>query len=83
MSRMKELWSDIVEMLEAEYTVEEVAARFCVPLDWVESIKIDLEEPEISFEEETFLSDAEADANALASMGWGTDEDYGHYGDEF
>jgi hypothetical protein len=79
---MKELWSDIVEMLEAEYTVEEVAAKFCVPLDWVESIKTDLEE-EISFEEETFLSDAEADANALASMGWGTDEDYGHYGDEF
>lgn len=82
MSKMKELWSDIVEMLEAEYTVEEVAAKFCVPLDWVESIKTDLEE-EISFEEETFLSDAEADANALASMGWGTDEDYGHYGDEF
>jgi len=82
MSKMKELWSDIVEMLEAEYTVEEVASKFCVPLDWVESIKTDLEE-EIFFEEETFLSDAEADANALASMGWGTDEDYGHYGDEF
>jgi len=82
MSKMKELWSDIVEMLEAEYTVEEVAARFCVPLDWVESIKTDLEE-EIFSEEETFLSDSEADANALASMGWGTDEDYGHYGDEF
>lgn len=82
MSRMKELWSDIVEMLEAEYTVEEVAAKFCVPLDWVESIKTDLEE-EIFFEEETFLSDAEADANALASMGWGTDEDYGYHGDEF
>jgi len=82
MSRMKELWSDIVEMLEAEYTVEEVAAKFCVPLDWVESIKTDLEE-EIFSEEETFLSDSEADANALASMGWGTDEDYGHYGDEF
>ena len=82
MSKMKELWSDIVEMLEAEYTVEEVAAKFCVPLDWVESIKTDLEE-EIFFEEETFLSDAEADANALASMGWGTDEDYGYHGDEF
>jgi len=82
MSKMKELWSDIVEMLEAEYTVEEVAAKFCVPLDWVESIKTDLEE-EIFSEEETFLSDSEADANALASMGWGTDEDYGYHGDEF
>jgi hypothetical protein len=27
-----------------------------------------------------FLTDAEADADALASAGFGTDEDYGHYG---
>lgn len=30
-----------------------------------------------------FLSDAEADADALASAGWGTDEDYGGYGDDY
>jgi hypothetical protein len=29
-----------------------------------------------------FNSDAEADADALASAGWGTDEDYGYYGDD-
>lgn len=28
-----------------------------------------------------FLSDAEADGDALASAGMGTDEDYGYYGD--
>lgn len=28
-----------------------------------------------------FNSDAEADADALASAGFGTDEDYGYYGD--
>lgn len=28
-----------------------------------------------------FNSDAEADADALASAGWGTDEDYGGYED--
>lgn len=33
------------------------------------------EQPEDNF------TDAEADANTLASAGWGTDEDYGHYGD--
>jgi hypothetical protein len=27
-----------------------------------------------------FLSDAEADGDALKSAGWGTDEDYGSYG---
>ena len=26
-------------------------------------------------------SDAEADADALAGIGWGTDEDYGFYGE--
>jgi len=26
------------------------------------------------------LSDVEADADTLASAGWGTDEDYGYYG---
>jgi hypothetical protein len=30
-----------------------------------------------------FNSDAEADADVLASAGWGTDEDYGYYGDDF
>jgi hypothetical protein len=36
----------------------------------------DADEPEGSYD----LSD---DADALASAGWGTDEDYGYYGDEF
>lgn len=31
-------------------------------------------------EHDPFLSDAEADADALASAGMGTDEDYGCYG---
>lgn len=30
-----------------------------------------------------FNSDAEADADVLASCGWGTDEDYGYYGDDW
>ena len=31
-------------------------------------------------DEDDFLSDLEADADAFASIGWGTDEDYGYYG---
>jgi len=27
------------------------------------------------------MTDAQADADTLASVGWGTDEDYGFYGD--
>ena len=32
-------------------------------------------------DEEDGLTDAEADAMTLASCGWGTDEDYGCYGE--
>ena len=32
--------------------------------------------------EDQFRDDVEADADTLASAGWGTDEDYGYYGDE-
>lgn len=32
-------------------------------------------------EAEYEMSDVEADADTLASAGWGTDEDYGYYGD--
>ena len=48
-------------------------------------INKDLFSPEIHIEidqddePDQFLSDAEADADALASAGWGTDEDYGAY----
>jgi hypothetical protein len=30
-----------------------------------------------------FRTDAEADADALASAGWGTDEDYGSFGEDY
>jgi hypothetical protein len=37
-------------------------------------------EEDTNDEHDPFLSDAEADADALASCGMGTDEDYGCYG---
>lgn len=39
---------------------------------------------EIEFTEcDDYMDDAEADGEALASAGWGTDEDYGYYGEEY
>lgn len=35
----------------------------------------------INFQEDQFRDDVEADADVLASAGYGTDEDYGCYGD--
>jgi predicted nucleic acid-binding Zn-ribbon protein len=43
---------------------------------------VDLDLDEADGEHDQFNSDAEADADVLASAGWGTDEDYGYYGDE-
>jgi hypothetical protein len=40
---------------------------------------IDEEGNEIKDDEPYEMSDVEADANTLASAGYGTDEDYGHY----
>ena len=34
---------------------------------------------ELDNEQDQFMSDTEADADALASAGWGCDEDYGLY----
>ena len=42
----------------------------------------DDEDEDFDDEHDPFLTDAEADADALASAGWGTDEDYGGYGDD-
>ncbi len=39
-------------------------------------------DPDYDDEPDQFNSDAEADADALASAGFGTDEDYGHFGDD-
>lgn len=35
-----------------------------------------------NYPEDDNMTDAEADADTLRSCGWGTDEDYGYFGDE-
>jgi len=41
-----------------------------------------LEDEDTMQDVEDGFSDVEADADTLASAGWGTDEDYGYYGEE-
>jgi hypothetical protein len=61
----------------------------CEPNGWLKvaylgSFDSSMDEDEQDDDErDQFLSDAEADADALASCGWGTDEDYGYYGDDY
>lgn len=39
------------------------------------------DDPDMPPDPEDGLTDVEADAQTLAGAGWGTDEDYGYYGD--
>jgi hypothetical protein len=58
--------------------------------DYGDDVTSETREDEESMADETyesdeydpFLNDSDADADVLRSIGWGTDEDYGYYGDE-
>lgn len=50
-----------------------IAEKYDIPVSWVNQIW------EQMCEQENELDDSTADAEALASAGWGTDEDYGSY----
>jgi hypothetical protein len=49
--------------------------------DQAEEMYVDPDEEE--WESEGGMTDVEADADTLASCGWGTDEDYGLFGDDY
>lgn len=77
MSRMSDMMIEIEELIVAgELSNEAIAETLKVPLDWVETVEENLAN---SGYDESMDGDH---ASALASAGWGTDEDYGSY-DEF
>jgi len=79
MGALKDVVFDIQdEIRSGELSFAEIALRYDVPLSTVEDIFDDLMEQEQDYE-----PDYEDDGDALASAGFGTDEDYGYYGEEF
>lgn len=67
-------------LLTAEELDEELCRDVAMDLSWVD----DAEYYHDGFErscDEPYEPDAFADAEVLASAGWGTDEDYGYYGE--
>ena len=76
MSRMSEIAMEIEELILAgNLSNEEIAKVLNVPIEWVEST-------EQSLADSGFYEDMDGDhETALASAGWGTDEDYGYYGE--
>ena len=84
MSKMSDLHQYITELfgegLLIEDIVERVMLEYGMSRTYAENLVYDVEN---SFIEETFENkfDSGSDGDALASAGWGTDEDYGHFDD--
>ena len=50
--------------------------------NWEDIDLVEFDDPMELEDFEDNMSDVEADADTLASAGWGMDEDYGYYGDD-
>ncbi len=72
--------------MNSEITPTEIV-YFCdtcdLEFDHDGSCEWDSDDDDDDFGREPIESDVWADSNALASAGWGTDEDYGFYGDDY
>lgn len=76
MSRMKELAMDIEQMIELGHGFETIARTLDIPVQWVIEVAD-------SMVDDAYDDSMDGDAaSALASAGFGTDEDYGCFGDE-
>lgn len=64
-------------------TADEISAELCdqcaaeMEAAWADEDDYYSYEDEYDYPEDNFRDDVEADADTLASAGWGTDEDYG------
>ena len=78
MSRMADLMMDVEDLYVQGLSTDQIAEVLMVPLDVVmdavTAIRAQMEM--VDEERDQFLSDAEADGDALASCGWGVDEAY-------
>ena len=82
MSKMSNLMLDIQDEIEiGELSFRQIADKFNVPVSWVDEAARELSEQYP--QDEDYMDSVFADADALASAGFGTDEDYGCYNDEF
>ena len=75
---MNEITFGILESLADEQGIDLASAFFSIATpDQLERIYVSL------VEQENIPDESWMDGDALASAGWGTDEDYGYYGEEY
>ena len=78
MGYFSNLHQSIIELHEDGVSLDEIAIRLKVDLGSVAEVVKDYEEDNYDYDDSM---DGD-EASALASAGFGTDEDYGYYGDE-
>jgi len=78
MGYFKDLEIEIIEMFEEGATVPQIATKLMIDQDIVESLVNNYINQEYDYDESM---DGDFDS-AMTSAGFGTDEDYGYYGNE-
>lgn len=85
MSRMSELNSTLDELYNSDCSFNEMVLTLMTEYSMTRQSATDFVESFFAEQEQERYNDSmDGDAeSALASVGWGTDEDYGYYGDEY
>ncbi|NBV43018.1 hypothetical protein EBR96_09670 [bacterium] len=78
MSQTKNLVQEIQTLIEEGMDWDAIASQYGIPYRWVVECHNLLEESDDSCYDDSMDGDH---ASALASVGWGTDEDYGYDGE--
>lgn len=83
MSKMADLMIDIQDDIAAGLlSFQEIAAKYDVPFAWVDSAATEMADFDDGIELPDYDDSMDGDFDsAMASAGYGTDEDYGYYGD--
>jgi hypothetical protein len=83
MSRMSDLHLTLsCAIQDGEYTFAELAEMYNVPFEWVNNLARELAADGVEDRLDDFDESMDGDFDsAMASAGYGTDEDYGYYGD--
>lgn len=82
MAMMKDLLEDVRVMVLQGCSVEYIASTLAVPEEMVEdAIDFLMDDPDFRAAEFDDSMDGDFDS-AMASAGFGTDEDYGYFGEE-
>lgn len=77
MSKMSQLQSEILDMYYSEYSLEEICHKLNIDRSIVEQV--------VSSDDDYAYYDDYLDGDfdsAMSSAGFGTNEDYGYYGDD-